>query len=158
MLKKLNTKKPDKLDYNILRELMDNARVSTTEIGRRVGLSAPAVAERIQKLEDHGYIKGYHLDVDYEKIGLSIRAFLTYKSNGLRHQEAIKMIEQRPEVIEWHAVTGSFCMLIKAAVRTSKELETFIEELNETGETTTFLVLSEGKEGHKKILNGMHDF
>lgn len=154
MLKKINNKQPDSLDYSILRELMENARVSNTEIGRRIGLSAPAVAERIQKLEDHGYIKGHHTEVDFEKLGLSIRAFLTFKATSIKHGEAIKLMEQRPEVIEWHSVTGSFCMLVKVAVRTSRELERFIEDLAEVGETTTFLVLSEGKFSHKKNLNG----
>src|SRR4051812_12179644 len=154
MLKKINNKQPDTLDYNILRELMENARISNTEIGRRIGLSAPAVAERIQKLEDHGYIKGHHTEIDFEKLGLSIRAFLTFKTTSIKHGEAIKLMEQRPEVIEWYSVTGSFCMLVKVAVATSRELERFIEDLADVGETTTFLVLSEGKYSHKKSLNG----
>jgi len=154
MFKKITNKKLDSLDYNILRELMDNARISSTEIGRRVGLSAPAVTDRIQKLEDQGFIKGYRAEVDFEKLGLSIRAFLTFKGTGVKHAEAIRMMEERPEVIEWQSVTGPFCMLLKVAVHTSKELETLIVELQEYGETTTFLVLTEGKNSVGKMLNG----
>ncbi|MBI3220312.1 MAG: Lrp/AsnC family transcriptional regulator [Bacteroidetes bacterium] len=145
MLKTITNKVLDDLSRSILKELCQDARISTTEIGRRVGLSAPAVAERIQKLEKQGFIKGYRTIIDFDKIGLSIKAIITFKSTTLKHSESIKMIDAMPEVVEWHAITGNYCMILKVAVETSKELELFIEHLAEYGETSTSLILSESK-------------
>ena len=143
MLKKITNKVLDDLNRSILKELCQDARISTTEIGRRVGLSAPAVADRIQKMEKQGFIKGYRTIVDFDKVGLTIKALITFKAITLKHSEAIKMIDAMPEVVEWHAITGNYCMMLKVAVETSKELELFIVRLAEHGETTTSLILSE---------------
>lgn len=145
MLKTITNKVLDDLSRSILKELCQDARISTTEIGRRVGLSAPAVAERIQKLEKQGFIKGYSTIVDFDKVGLSIKAIITYKSTTLKHSESIKLIDAMPEVVEWYAITGNYCMILKVAVETSKDLEAFIERLAEYGETSTSLILSESK-------------
>lgn len=146
MFKTINHKALDSLNWKILKELSQNARISTTEIGRRVGLSAPAVAERVQKMELQGYIKGYRTMIDFTKIGLSIQALITFKAHALKHAESIKMMDTMPEVIEWHAITGNFCMFVKVAVSSSKELEALIERLQEFGETTTSLILSESRD------------
>ncbi len=145
MLKTITNKVLDDLSRSILKELCQDARISTTEIGRRIGLSAPAVAERIQKLEKQGFIKGYSTIVDFDKVGLSIKAIITYKSTTLKHSESIKLIDAMPEVVEWHAITGNYCMILKVAVETSKDLEAFIERLAQYGETSTSLILSESK-------------
>jgi Lrp/AsnC family leucine-responsive transcriptional regulator len=145
MLKTVTNKVLDDLNRSILRELCGDARISTTEIGRRVGLSAPAVADRIQKMEKHGFITGYRTLVDFDKIGLSIRAIITFKSTSLKHSECIKIVDAMPEVVEWHAITGNYCMVLKVAVETSKQLEAFIQRLAEYGETSTSLILSESK-------------
>jgi Lrp/AsnC family leucine-responsive transcriptional regulator len=116
-----------------------------------VGLSAPAVAERIQKMEKQGFIKGYRTIVDFDKVGLSMKAIITFKSTTLKHSESIKMIDAMPEVVEWQAITGNYCMMLKVAVETSKELESFIERLAEFGETTTSLILSESN--GSRVLN-----
>jgi Lrp/AsnC family leucine-responsive transcriptional regulator len=142
MSKSLNNKALDDLNWNILKELSENARISSAEIGRRVGLSAPAVAERIQKLEEHGYIKGYNTNIDYDKIGLTIQAFVNFKSAKLNHKEKVKMIEDFPEVVEWHSVTGNTSMILKVVTSNSRQLEEVIERLMEFGETTTSLILS----------------
>ncbi len=148
MFKTITNKALDDLNRSILKELCHDARISTTEIGRRVGLSAPAVADRIQKMEKQGFIKGYRTVVDFDKVGLTIQAMITFKSNTLKHSESIKMIDAMPEVVEWHAITGNYCMILKVAVESSKELEAFIERLAEYGETTTSLVLSESNDSN----------
>lgn len=146
MLKTVTSKVLDDLSRHILKELAQDARLSTTEIGRRVGLSAPAVADRIQKMEQLGFIKGYRTLIDFEKMGFTIRAFIAFRATRLSHHEAVSMIDARPEVVDWHAVTGNICMFIKVAVETSKELELFIEHLGNYGETTTSLILNESKD------------
>jgi len=137
-----NHKVIDDLNWSILEELQKNARLSTTEIGRRIGLSAPAVADRIEKMEEHGIIKGYHTLLDLDKLGLTIRAFILFKNNSLKHAELIKVVESIPEVVEWHTITGSFAVLLKIATDTSERLGKIIEQLEESGETNTSLILS----------------
>lgn len=142
MFKNVNNKELDDLNCSILKELEENARISTTEIGRRVGLSAPAVADRIQKLEEYGFIKGYHTLIDFDKIGLTIQAFVSFKSTTLNHKQKVKMVESFPEIVEWHSVTGNASMILKVVTYTSKQLEDVIGRLMEFGETTTSLILS----------------
>jgi len=118
--------------------------MSTTEIGRRIGLSAPAVAERIAKMEEGGIIKGYHTAIDLDKLGLTIRAFIAFKTTRLKHAELIQLVEGIPELIEWHAVTGNHSILLKIAAPSSQRLAAIIEMLEEWGETSTSLILSSG--------------
>jgi len=144
MNKNGNHKVMDDLNWSILAELQKNARLSTTEIGRRIGLSAPAVADRIDRMEDIGIIKGYHTLLDFDKLDLTIRAFILYKTHNLKHPELIKLVEKIPEVIEWHTITGSYAILIKIAAHSSEQLAAIIEHLEEYGETNTSLILSKG--------------
>jgi Lrp/AsnC family transcriptional regulator, leucine-responsive regulatory protein len=142
MNKNGNHKVIDDLNWSILEELQKNARLSTTEIGRRIGLSAPAVADRIEKMEELGIIKGYHTLLDYDKLDLTIRAFILFKNNNLKHAELIKLVDSIPEVMEWHTITGSYAVLLKIATNTSERLAKIIEQLEENGETNTSLILS----------------
>lgn len=142
MNKNGNPKVIDDLNWSILEELQKNARLATTEIGRRVGLSAPAVADRIEKMEELGIIKGYHTLLDFDKLDLTIRAFILFKNNNLKHAELIKLVESIPEVMEWHTITGSYAILLKIATDTSDRLAKIIEQLEENGETNTSLILS----------------
>ena len=142
MNKNGNHKVVDDLNWSILDELQKNARLSTTEIGRRVGLSAPAVADRIEKMEEAGIIKGYHTLLDYDKLDLTIRAFILFKNKDLKHPELIKLVDSMHEVVEWHTITGSYAVLLKIATTTSERLAKIIEQLEEHGETNTSLILS----------------
>ena len=144
MAKNGNNKGLDELSWNILKELQSNARMSTTEIGRRIGLSAPAVSERIAKLEENGVIKGYHTAMEFDKLGLTIRAFIAFKTSRLKHAELIRLVEAIPELTEWYAVTGNHSILLKIAAASSERLAGIIEHLEEYGETSTSLILSEG--------------
>jgi Lrp/AsnC family leucine-responsive transcriptional regulator len=149
------TKTLDNLSQRILKELCADARVSNAEIGRRVGLSSPAVAERIQKMEEQGIIRGYHTTIDFDKIGLSIRAMVNFKCLSLKHDDMISMINDIPEVLEWQTITGTPCMLLKIVVPSSKELEAVIVHLGKFGETSTSLILSEANSTtfYNKALN-----
>src|SRR6478735_10578221 len=142
MKKTLKQKEIDNLDHKILAELQKNARITNAEIGRRVGLSAPAVGDRIMKLEEHGYIEGYRTVLNMEKVGLTIQALISFKSENIKHKEMLKMVEAIPEVAEWYAVTGSYCMMVKVIVATSRQLESVIAKLGQHGDTSTALILS----------------
>lgn len=133
------------LNASILRELEQDARISITEIGKRVGLSGPAVSERIKKMEDEGIITGYTTNVDYDLIGLTVNAFITLKSS-LTHAGVIKKIEEIPEILECYSITGYNCLMMKVAAHTTKRLETIIGQLQQFGETNTSIILSEAFE------------
>jgi Lrp/AsnC family leucine-responsive transcriptional regulator len=143
MDKKLNNKVLDDLNLSILQELLANARISNTEIGRRVGLSAPAVADRILKMEEAGIIKGSSVLLDLDQLGLTIRAFISFKANNMTFKSMVDLFNSMPQIIEWHSVTGTASMLLKVAVATSRELELVVEKLYLHGETTTSLILTD---------------
>lgn len=153
MFKTLNNKALDDLNVAILKELSDNARISSAEIGRRVGLSSPAVAERISRLEELGYIKGYHAELDFDKIGLSIQAFISFKTN-MKHGEILKFVKSLPNIIEWHTVTGNATILFKVATQSRDELAKMLVFMEEHGETSTSLIL----EGESKSLPDLGGF
>lgn len=142
MKKTLKQREIDSLDHKILAELQKNARIANAEIGRRVGLSAPAVGDRIIKLEQHGYIEGYRTVLNMEKVGLTIQALISFKAENMKHKEMLKMVEAIPEVAEWYAVTGSYCMMVKVIVANSRQLESVIAKLGQHGDTSTALILS----------------
>lgn len=130
------------LNAAILEELEADARISITEIGKRVGLSGPAVSERIKKMEDEGIIKGYTTNLDYDQVGLTVNAFITLKSS-LTHAGVVKKIEEIPDILECYSITGHNCLIMKVATSTTKRLETIIWQLQQFGETNTSIVLSE---------------
>jgi Lrp/AsnC family leucine-responsive transcriptional regulator len=151
MSKSLNNKVLDDLNWHILEELQTDGRMPAVEIGRRIGLSAPAVADRIQKLEDLGYIKGYQTLLDLDKLGLTIRAMVSYKNTRLKHSDLIRMIGSIPEVLEWYTVTGNYSVLLKLATSSSQRLAALIVQLEEFGETNTSLILEQNQD--RKIVS-----
>ncbi len=142
MAKEPANKTLDDFNWQIIRELQMNARITIVELGKRIGLSAPAVAERIRKLENDGYIKGYRTVVDYDKLGLTVPVFINFKATKISHSQMLKMADEMPEVMEWYGVTGTHCSILKVIVASTKELEKVIEKLQEFGETSTSIILS----------------
>ena len=106
----------DGLDWQILRALQENARVSFSELGRRVGLSSPAVAERVRRLEDAGVITGYGVQLNLEKVGFPILAFIRISAIGTNCAEIGSFAKTLPEVLECHRVTGTDSAIMKVAV------------------------------------------
>jgi Lrp/AsnC family leucine-responsive transcriptional regulator len=145
MRKTPDNKSLDELNWNILQELSENARISNAEFGRRIGLSSPAVAERIQKMEEQGIITGSSMLLDFDTIGFTIRAFINFTAGTMKHDAMVKLFDSIPGIIEWHAVTGNVTMVLKVAVATSRELEDIVGKLMEHGETSTSLILSASK-------------
>src|SRR6476646_6530134 len=100
MSKELVNKGLDDINWKIIQHLQPNAMITIVEIGKRIGLSAPAVGERVKKLEDEGYITGYRTVVDYDKLGLSVPVFISYKATKISHRDMIEMLDKMPEVVE----------------------------------------------------------
>lgn len=132
----------DEIDWRILKELQINARISFAELGRRVGLTTPAVIERIRKLEDAKIIAGYRADIDTAKVGLPITAFIRMSISGVDYSRIIEVAEKSKEVLECHRGTGGDSFIIKVAVADVEHLQNLIDRLTPYGITTTSIVLS----------------
>lgn len=132
----------DSIGWKILDELQNNARIPFAELGRRVGLSTPAVAERVRRLEDEGIIVGYHAEVNPERIGFQLLAFVGVNVVGEALPRFVKRALQCPQVLEVHRVTGSESFLIKVAVVDHAQLENVLDSLMPYVRTTTSMVLS----------------
>ena len=132
----------DDIDRKILNELQLDARVSFAELGRRVGLTTPAVIERVRKLEDAGIIIGYRAEIDTAKVGLPITAFIRMSITGVDYSNIIDVAQQTNEVLECHRGTGGDSFIMKVAVSSVEHLQEMIDRLTPYGITTTTIVLS----------------
>src|SRR5437763_12748932 len=132
----------DQTDWKILRELQQDARLSFNELGRRVGLSAPAAAERVRKLEDAGIITSYGAQVDVAKLGLPLLVFIQLRCFPERCLFKTSSAEQFPEILEMHKLSGSHCALLKVALSSLEHLEALNERLGVYGEQITNVVTS----------------
>ena len=132
----------DKTSWSILACLQENARASFADIGREVGLSAPAVAERMIKLEEAGIIQGYRIEVDYEKTGYALKAFIAFTAHSGKLIPFLNYIGKLDEVLECHRVTGNHCIFLKVVVGNSGHLQELLAHMMEYGETTTSIILS----------------
>ena len=133
----------DATGWQLLRELQQNARLSYSELGQRVGLSSPAVAERIRRMEDAGIISGYHAEVNRAKIGFPITAIIRMSTlAGERCTRSAGFVQNMPEVLECYRVTGSDSLIIKVMASSIEHLETLIDSLSAHGHLTTSMVLS----------------
>jgi Lrp/AsnC family leucine-responsive transcriptional regulator len=132
----------DTTDWKILRELQQDGRLSYHELGRRVGLSAPAAAERVRKLEDADIITSYGAQVDAAKLGLPLLVFIQLRCFPEKCLFKTSSAEHFPEVLEIHKLSGSHCALLKVALSSMEHLEAFNERLGAHGEQITNVVTS----------------
>ena len=132
----------DEIGWHILRELQENARISFAELSRRVGLSIPAVAERVHRMEDAGVITGYRTEIDFSKVGLPIKAFMRLSIVGDISPRLVAALKEIPEVAECYRVTGADSFILEVHVSSVAHLEAVIDKLLPYGTTTTTIVLS----------------
>lgn len=132
----------DQIDWKILKELQEDARTSFAELGRRVGLTTPAVIERVRKLEDAKIITGYRVEIETAKVGLPIMAFIRMSITGIDYSHIIEVVEESNEVLECHRATGGDSFIMKVAVANVEHLQRLIDKLTPYGITTTSIVLS----------------
>ncbi|MGY6655845.1 Lrp/AsnC family transcriptional regulator [Amycolatopsis sp. TRM77291] len=132
----------DDLDWQLLELLQSDGRLTFSELGRRVSLSAPAVTERVRRLEEKGIITGYSANVDVTKLGLPIEAMVRAKVRSLDTSRFRETILALPQVLDADHVTGDECWLVRVACRSTAELEELVERMQRYGETTTSLVFS----------------
>ena len=131
----------DETGWALLLALQEDARASYAELGRLVGLTPPAVADRVRRLEVAGIITGYHAAVDPEKLGLGLTAIIRFKSSQ-SYERTIPLIKACPEIIECHDVTGDDCMTLTAVVSSVAHLQRLVARLTSCGSSNTAIVLS----------------
>lgn len=132
----------DAVGWQLLKLLQENARQSFRQIGEAIGLTSPAVAERVRRLEDAGIVTGYRAVVDYSKVGLPILAFVHLTSNSQQSRRFRAIVLDMPQVIECHCVTGSESYILKVAAASVHDLEHLLLDLSGYGEVRTSVVLS----------------
>ena len=132
----------DGVNKKILQCLHENARQSNVQIGRQVGLSSPAVAERIKRLEDEGVIKGYQVMIDHNRVGSQLQAIITLRAFVGRLKPFLGKVKEFPEVLNCYRITGNENIVMEVVLDDQYHLERFIDQLINYGETRTHIVLS----------------
>ncbi len=132
----------DDVGLRILRELQENPRIAYTELGRRVGLTQPAVAERVHRMEEAGIIVGYRVELNMEKLGYPITAFIRVATTDVRSGHIDTLAESLSEVLECHRILGVDSYMMKVAVTSMQHLEALINRLLAYGHPTTSIILT----------------
>ena len=132
----------DSLNWNILNLLQQNARISNAAIGRKVGISSPAVSERIKKMEDAGLILGYKTLVSPFRADYQLKAIITLRAFMGKLKPFLTKVKTYDEVINCYRITGNENIVMEVVLKNQKQLEGFIDELIVYGETKTQIVLS----------------
>jgi Lrp/AsnC family leucine-responsive transcriptional regulator len=132
----------DHTDRSIIRELERDARIAWAELGRRVALTAPAVRERVRRMERAGIITGYGAWIDPARVGRGIGAFIRVTTPSQpRHERLLEFAHERGEIVECHSLTGDDSVILRAQVGDMAELERLTTSLSHFGRTTTSMIL-----------------
>lgn len=132
----------DNTDYRILEILQNNGRISMKDLGQSVGLTAPAVSERVKKMEDQGIINGYKAMIDFAKLGKTISAFIDLSMPSENYNKFLEYAKKSDLIIECHHVTGGDSLIIKVLVDDILALESLIDDIKHYAKTNTSIILS----------------
>ena len=132
----------DDVNRELLTELHDDPRITMSALARRVGMSAPAVTERVQRMERAGVITGYRMDVDPAALGLPVTAFARVRPAAGQLPKIAELAAALPQVTECHRVTGEDCFLVKVHAPTVGQLEEILDRFLLYGQTITSIVVS----------------
>jgi Lrp/AsnC family transcriptional regulator, leucine-responsive regulatory protein len=132
----------DGTDARLLAELQANARLSNAELGRRVSLSAPAVADRLRRLERDGVIGGYRAEVEPKALGYTLGAIMRIRPSARQLAKVAELARETPEVVECHRITGEDCFFMRLYVRDIEHLEEVLDRFILYGQTTTSIIQS----------------
>jgi len=144
----------DSYGRKLLDELQANARLSLAELGRRIGLSPTATAERLKQMEEVGILRGYTVQIDREALGLEVMAFIRMSCGGQNYYRLLEYIQTLEEVRECHHLTGGDDFLLKVTTTSMADLEALIEALLAYGNPVTSLVLSSPVEHRNYAVTG----
>ncbi|MEG1284451.1 MAG: Lrp/AsnC family transcriptional regulator [Romboutsia sp.] len=132
----------DITDYRIIEILQKDGRVSMKDLGKTVGLTSPAVSERVKRLEESGVIEGYKAIVNPDALGRVIKAFIHISLPSDKYADFLKAAKKDTRIVECHHITGDDCSLLKVIVRDMYELEEVIDSIKQIGSTKTSVILS----------------
>jgi Lrp/AsnC family transcriptional regulator, leucine-responsive regulatory protein len=132
----------DDTNLRLLAELQADARLSLAELGRRVGLSSPAVAERLGRLEAAGVIRGYRADIDPRAVGYALGVVIRIRPAPRELRKVADLARDTPEIVQCDRVTGEDCYVMRAHVRDVEHLEEVIDRFAIYGQTTSSIVQS----------------
>lgn len=141
----------DKKDRLILEALQADARQSLASIGKRIGLSQPAMSERVRKLESSGVIEGYGARVNLRALGIGLQAIIRIDTSHAGIARYLKLFEAMPEVLSADRVTGEDCFIVRCAIAEPQDLERVVDALAVDGSVTTSLVLSSPVRKHMTV-------
>ena len=139
---RLSDQQLDPTNRQLIAALQADARLSLAELGRRVGLTAPAVGDRLARLEEAGVIRGYHADIDPRALGYALSAVIRIRPAPRQIAEVARVARDTPEVVECNRITGDDCFVMRAHVRDVDHLEEVIDRFTLFGQTTTSIVQS----------------
>lgn len=132
----------DAVNIRVLEELQCDPRLTMSELGRRVGMSSPAVTERVRRLEETGVIRGYRLDVNPTALGLPIAAYIRIRPYAGQLSQIAELARQIPEIMECHRVTGEDCFILKVHIPAIDQLDRLLDSFLLYGSTTTTIIQS----------------
>lgn len=136
-------RKLDETDRKIIEILQEDGRISMKDLGKLIGLTSPAVSERIKRLENCGIISGYKAIINPDALGRNIKAFIHISLPGSQsYAEFLENAKNDPRIVECHHITGDDCLLLKVLVNDMQELENVIDSIKKIGSTKTSLILS----------------
>jgi Lrp/AsnC family leucine-responsive transcriptional regulator len=130
------------VNLRVLAELQKDPRLTMAELGRRVGLSSPAVTERVRRLEESGVIEGYRLDLNPAALGLPIGAFVRIRPNPGQLPKIAELAQRIPEIVECHRITGEDCFVLKVYLPSIDQLDRVLDTFLMYGTTTTSIIQS----------------
>ncbi len=133
----------DKIDLKLISFLQKNSRRSFADLGKLINLSPSATRGRIQKMEDNGIIKKYDIQLDYKQLGYDVEAFIMIKVFQGKLKSFLNVVNDFPEVMEAHRITGNMNVHLKIIVKNQLHLQKVIDQLISYGDTNTFLILSQ---------------
>jgi Lrp/AsnC family leucine-responsive transcriptional regulator len=132
----------DPVNLRILEDLQRDPRLTMSELGRRIGMSSPAVTERVRRLEESGVIRGYRLDLNPVALGLPIAAYIRIRPDPGQLPRVAELARQIPEVVECHRVTGEDCFVLKVHIPAIDQLDRLLDSFLLYGSTTTSIIQS----------------
>jgi Lrp/AsnC family leucine-responsive transcriptional regulator len=132
----------DDVNMRILQELCHEPRLTMTELGRRIGMSSPAVTERVRRMEEAGVIRGYRLELNPAALGLPLTVYVRVRPDPGQLPRIAELARSIPEVVECHRITGEDCFILKAHVPAIDQLDRLLDQFLVYGTTTTSIVQS----------------
>ena len=130
----------DEIDQALIALLADNARLSTAELARSVGLSAPSVAERLRRLEEDGVVRAYTVELDPKALGYTLTAIVRVRPLPGQLHTVERLLVESPEVVECDKVTGEDCFVARYLLRSIEELDPILERIAQRAQTSTSIV------------------